>query len=58
MLSESFLDSVLILSDFALSHDNKLSEAYAIRGDYYREMENKEQALEDYDKAIKYNPND
>jgi len=58
MLSENFLDSVLILSNVALSHDNKLSEAYAVRGDYYREMEKKEQALEDYDKAVKYNPND
>ena len=58
ILSENFLDSVLILCNVALKYDNKLSDAYAVRGDYYREMEKTEQALADYDKAVKYNPND
>jgi TolB-like protein/Tfp pilus assembly protein PilF len=57
-LSENLLDSVLILSNIALSYDNQLSEAYTIRGNYYGSLENKEQAIKEYDRAIKLNPND
>jgi TolB-like protein/Tfp pilus assembly protein PilF len=56
--TENFLDSMLILADIALSFDDKLAEAYALRGDYYRIHNNKEEAINEYDKAIKFNPND
>ena len=57
-LSANFLDSVLYLCNVALSYDPKLSEAFTIKGDYYREMEEPEQAIKEYTKALKYNPND
>jgi TolB-like protein len=57
-LSESYLDSVLILADIALSYDNQLSEAYSIKGQYYRQIGNPEQALREFEEAIKFNPND
>jgi TolB-like protein len=56
--SENFLDSVLILADIALSFDDKLSEAYVLKGSYYYVTGKTEQADKEYDKAIKYNPND
>ena len=56
--SESFLDSVLILANNALSYNNQLAEAYTCKGAYYREMGNPGQALKELDKAIKFNPND
>jgi len=56
--SERFLDSVLILADKALSFDPQLSDAYTVRGNYYRENGQNEQAISEYDKAIKLNPND
>ena len=56
--SEDFVDSVLILTDIALSYDDQLAEAYTVRGDYYRAKGLTEQAIKEYDKAIKFNPND
>jgi TolB-like protein/Tfp pilus assembly protein PilF len=59
--SENFMDSVLILANTALSFNDQLSEAYTLRGRYYSVNGNRgnpEQALEEYDKAIKLNPND
>ncbi|KPL16604.1 MAG: hypothetical protein AMS23_09030 [Bacteroides sp. SM1_62] len=56
-LTENFLDSMLILADIALSYDDQLSEAYRIRGDYYSRHNKNEQAINEYDKAIKFNPN-
>jgi TolB-like protein len=56
--SKNILDSVPILCDIALSYDNKNSQAYLIKGDYYHFMGKEEQALKEYDIAIKYNPND
>ncbi len=56
--TENFLDSVLILADIALSFDDDLSDAYSLRGHYYRQIGNSEQALKEYNKAIKLNPND
>ena len=56
--AENFLDSVLILADIALSYDDNLSDAYSLRGHYYRQTGNREQALKDYNEAIKLNPND
>jgi TolB-like protein len=56
--SENFLDSVLILADKALSFNPQLSDAYTVRGDYYRANDRNEQSISEYDKAIKLNPND
>ena len=56
--SENFMDSVLILSKTALSFDDQLSEAYTIIGKYYSGIGKRELAIEEYDKAIKLNPND
>lgn len=57
-LSESFLDSVFILVNKALSNDDQLAEAYTIKGNYYFERGLPELAINEYDKALKYNPND
>jgi TolB-like protein/Tfp pilus assembly protein PilF len=56
--SENFMDSVLILTNIAISFDDHLSEPHTLRGDYYSEIGKPEQAIEEYDKAIKFNPND
>ncbi len=56
--SKKFMDSVLILTRIALSYDDKLSDAYTLRGRYYSETGKSEQAIEEFDKAIKLNPND
>ena len=56
-LNENFLDSVLILADIALSFDDKLAEAYFVKGHYYERHNQKEQALTEYDTAIELNPN-
>jgi TolB-like protein/Tfp pilus assembly protein PilF len=55
--NEDYLDSVLVLTDKALSYDDQLSEAYRIRGNYYQRNNKKEQAINEYDSAIKFNPN-
>jgi len=55
--SEYFLDSVLILADIAISHDEEIAEAYTVRGDCYREIGQTEQAIKEYDKAIELNSN-
>jgi len=55
--SEEFLDSVLILADEALYYDDQLSEAYTVKGDYYSEIGLTEKAIEEYDKATRFNPN-
>jgi len=55
---EEFLDSILILADIALSYDNQLAEAYTVKGRYYLEKGFTEQAVEEFDNAIKFNPND
>jgi tetratricopeptide (TPR) repeat protein len=56
--SGNFLDSVLILANKALFYDDQLSEAYTIRGNYYSEAGKPELASEEFDKAVKFNPND
>jgi len=56
--SRNFLDSVLILSNKALAIDDKLSDAYNMRGVYYALKGLFEKAFEDVDKAIEFNPND
>jgi TolB-like protein len=56
--SKNFMDSILILTNIALSFDNQLSEAYTLRGEYYKEIGKPQQSLEEFDRAIKFNPND
>jgi len=56
--SENYMDSVLILADIALSYDKQLAEAYSVKSAYYYFNGKSEQALEEADKAIKFNPND
>jgi len=55
--SENFLDSVLILTEKALSCDDQLPDAYYIRGMYYSEKGNNKHAFLDFDKALNLNPN-
>jgi TolB-like protein len=56
--SKNFLDSVIILVNIALSYDDQLPEAFTLKGHYYNETGEPEQALAAYDRAIKLNPND
>ncbi len=56
--SQDFMDSVLILANKSTSIDPQLSDAYTIKGDYYREHGKEEQAISEYDRAIELNPND
>ena len=56
--TEKFLDSVLVMTNIALSYDNQLSEAYFMRGTYYYQVGRTELAEKDLDNAIKFNPND
>ena len=56
-LSKTFLDSVLILADHALSFDDQLDEGYYYRGEFYCQTGDVEKALKEYNQAIKYNPN-
>ena len=57
IFEEDFLDSVLILADKALSIDNRLSDAYTIRGYYYNQVGELDKAINDYDRAVQFNPN-
>jgi TolB-like protein len=52
------LDSMLILADIALSYNDKLADAYLIRGVYYSSKGNSNKAMDEFERAIKYNPND
>jgi TolB-like protein/Tfp pilus assembly protein PilF len=54
---EGFLDSCLILANKALFIDDKLDEAYYIKGRYYLANGHGDEALDNYDKALKINPN-
>jgi len=58
VVSESLLDSTLIIAEIALSFDDQLAEAYLVRGNYYNNHNQKDRALIEYDKAIQLNPNE
>ena len=55
--TENYLDSVFILADRALSYDDHLAEAFLLRGNYYLHMGKTDKAINEYDKALNYNPN-
>ena len=57
-LEEGFLDSVVHLANLALFHDSTLVNAYNSKGNYYASRGNPEKAIGEYEKALKYNPND
>jgi len=57
IFEEDFLDSVRILADKALSLDDKLSNAYVVRGSYYYQVGDLEKAIKEFDRAIELNPN-
>jgi tetratricopeptide (TPR) repeat protein len=55
--SKNWLDSILVLADLALSFDDHLPEAYSDRGFYYWQNGKIEQAITEYNKVLKYSPN-
>jgi TolB-like protein len=55
--AKNYFDSIMILANRALSHDDHLAEAYYARGLYYCENGKFDQAIKEFDKATKYNPN-
>jgi len=55
--NENFLDSCLVLANKALSLDDKLDEAYYTIGLYYYYNGHIEEAMDNFDKALKINPN-
>jgi TolB-like protein/AraC-like DNA-binding protein len=57
-LSSNFMDSVPILCNKALSFDDQLSEVCTLMGTYYCQTGKWKLAIEEFDKAIKLNPND
>jgi TolB-like protein/lipopolysaccharide biosynthesis regulator YciM len=56
-IDKNFLDSMLILANIALSFDDQLAEAYIVKGYYYAHNNMVEQAVNELDKAIRFNPN-
>ncbi|TFH37715.1 MAG: tetratricopeptide repeat protein [Bacteroidia bacterium] len=56
--SENFLDSAVILIDKALSYDKDLALAHKLKGDYFYETGQPENALNEYERALELNPND
>lgn len=54
---DNYLDSMMALADKALSVDDQLEEAFFIKGIYYEGNGHIEEALENYDRALKINPN-
>lgn len=54
---KGFLDSCLFLVNKALSIDNQLDEAYYLKGLYYWENGYTQEALNNLDEALKFNPN-
>ncbi|OFY62491.1 MAG: hypothetical protein A2V64_01965 [Bacteroidetes bacterium RBG_13_43_22] len=56
-LSQNYFDSIPILAKKALYYDDKIAEAYYARALYFYITGKSEQAKEEFDKAIKYNPN-
>ncbi|QIA09452.1 helix-turn-helix domain-containing protein [Draconibacterium halophilum] len=56
IFKNTYLDTVLSLANRALSFDNTLSDAYTLRGDYYRARFS-DKAIVQYQQALHFNPN-
>ena len=54
---ENYLDSMLVLVKKALRFDEQLDEAYYLKGLYYYANGYPKEALDDFDKSLKINPN-
>ena len=54
---EDFMDTCRILADKALLLDGKLDDAYFMKGRYFREKGQTDDALDNFDKALEINPN-
>ncbi len=54
---QNFLDSCLVLAKRALAFDDQLDEAYYIKGQYYRQNGHFDEALNNFNTALKLNPN-
>lgn len=50
-------DTILHLAEKALSFDPHLEDAYLVIGDYFYEIRDYNRALEEYEKALRINPN-
>lgn len=57
-LSKNYMDSVIILANKALTFDNQCAEAYYLRAHVYSETSRTAEALNEIDRALKFNPND
>ena len=57
VLKDNYLDSSLVLANMALSRDDQIDEAYFVKGQYYRFKGQLDDAIDNYDKTIKVNPN-
>ena len=57
-LTDNYLDTLLILANKALSYDDQLSDAYFVKAYYYHRHYQNEQALTEFDRTLKLNPND
>jgi len=55
--TEDFLDSCLVMVDMALSIDDKLEEAYYLKGLYFEQNGIIEKAINNYNNVIEINPN-
>jgi len=51
------LDSLLILANYSLAYDDQLADAFHLRANYYRHKDMNEEAIKEFDKALKLNPN-
>lgn len=57
-ISNICLDSAMILATRALVYDDRCADAYRVRGIAFRALGNYGQAFKEFEKAVKYNPND
>ena len=51
------LDSIVLLTDRALLYDSQIAEAYFARALYFWQTGKSERSLQEFDKALKFNPN-
>jgi tetratricopeptide (TPR) repeat protein len=56
-LSKNYLDSALLMADLALRYDHQLAEAYSAKASYYLYTGRTDQASNEANKALEYNPN-